>query len=133
MNNFERGRILYKEALGCFKEAKNAMEERDWNRTIRRAQESVELFLKSILKALNIEFPKVHNVGKFFISALESREIFIEEDAKEQIIRISDELCEKRAPAFYWEKEYTQKEAEQSLIDAEYIREIVEKLRDRIL
>jgi len=121
MKNFEHSRKLAGEASRTLKEAKGVFKERDWNYTIRRAQESVELHLKSLLCALGIEFPKIHDVGRFCIEELKRKNIKIPDYMSSQVIRISKELSEKRAPSFYWEQDYTQKEACDALNGAKFI------------
>jgi HEPN domain-containing protein len=51
-------------AGGSLGEAKQALEKKDYPRAIRRAQECIELSIKAILRALAIEFPKVHDVSE---------------------------------------------------------------------
>ncbi|MCG2727633.1 MAG: HEPN domain-containing protein, partial [Candidatus Methanoperedenaceae archaeon] len=38
----------------------------DYNMTVRRAQEVVELTLKGVLEILGVDYPKIHNVGSLF-------------------------------------------------------------------
>ena len=43
-----------------------ALNRQSWNVAIRRAQEVVELSLKSLLKILGVEYPRVHHVAPLF-------------------------------------------------------------------
>jgi len=112
----------------CLEEAERFLELREWNLGVRRAQEAVELFLKGMLKKIGIEFPKVHDIGRFFVKSVKEKGIRIEEREEKEIIRISQELCSKRAPAFYWEKEFTMKDATQAVKDAKWIKEFINKI-----
>jgi HEPN domain-containing protein len=48
------------------RDVKGALDEQDFNMTVRRAQEAVELALKGGLKMLGVDYPKVHDVAPVF-------------------------------------------------------------------
>jgi len=48
----------------CLKESKDVFEEGDYPMAIRRAQECVELSLKAALRAISVEYPREHDVGR---------------------------------------------------------------------
>ncbi len=127
MTNFEHSKNLAAEAFRILGEAERAFNDRDWNHTIRRSQESVELYLKSLLAGLNIEFPKIHDIGRICVNELKRKGIPVEETVSLSIIQISKDLSEKRAPAFYWEESYTKEEALESLNDAKFIKDFFDK------
>lgn len=64
MDNFKRAEELFKAAKDIYYEMEGDFKRGNWNLTIRRAQESAELALKGVLKIMNIEFPKQHDVGE---------------------------------------------------------------------
>jgi len=133
MTNFDHSKRLAAEATRTIAEAENAYYDGDWNYTIRRAQESVELHLKSLLVALNIEFPKVHDIGAVCVKELEKKRIPIAEETGLQIIQISKELSEKRGPAFYWEEDYTKEEAKEALDGAKFINTFFDQTIKKLL
>ena len=63
MNNSELNHRLLTEAELIMEEVKRAFYNRSWNLVVRRAQEVVELSLKSLLKLMGVEYPKTHDVG----------------------------------------------------------------------
>jgi len=128
MTNYDRAKVLIEDAHIYRKDAENAFKEGGWNRTIRRAQEAVELYLKGILKLMNVEFPKVHDVGRFFIAELEKKGKKLPKETSDKIVEISSMLAEKRAPAFYREEEYSEEDARQAIEGMRFIFQITEKL-----
>lgn len=66
MTNIESGSKLLKEAGIYRKEMEENFEAGEWNISIRKAQEVVELSLKGLLKIMEIEYPKVQDLGRFF-------------------------------------------------------------------
>jgi hypothetical protein len=60
MKNDERADRLLSEGESIFNELKQSLEVKNWNLTIRRAQEVVELVLKGLLAQLGMDYPKVH-------------------------------------------------------------------------
>lgn len=129
MKNFEIGNGLIQRAWECLDEAGRALERKAWNMTIRRAQEAVELGLKGILKIVGFEYPKVHDIGRFFSEALAKRGIQVEGAILERIEDISSELASRRSPAFYMETIYTEDEAKKAEADARWIIKVIDKLK----
>ena len=95
-------------------------EEQSYSDVVREAQELSELALKAVLRALGIEPPKFHDVGKLIT---ENRRSLPEEmdPAVETIARYSVELRRDRELAFYgaidvdpWE-DYTSADADRAL------------------
>lgn len=53
---------MIREAEGIFRrDAQGALNEKDFNMVVRRAQEAADLTLKGILKILGGDYPKVHD------------------------------------------------------------------------
>jgi HEPN domain-containing protein len=132
LTNFERAEKLLREAEALIEEVARAYENRMWNLVIRRSQEMVELVLKALLKAMGIEYPKVHDVGPVFVDVLKEKGLKVEESWLNQIKEISAYLARERIPAFYMEKDYSQQQAEKAKDDSlkilEFGREFVKKL-----
>lgn len=74
----------------------------EWNIAVRTGQDVVELALKGLLKRIGIEYPKVHDVGRYVVEILGRRNIEVEAEIAQKIKEISAELTEKRAPAGYF-------------------------------
>lgn len=65
-------------------------------------QEVVKLHLKGLLKLMGIEYPKVYDVGRTFVSVCIQRGIGLDSAILSKISEISSDLAEKRAPRFIW-------------------------------
>lgn len=120
-NNFSTAQALLREAQNCLNEAKRYFAEGDWNFAIRRAQECVELALKSLLKAGGWEVPKRHDVGIVIIERLRQVNIALATEIAERVISASERLAQQRAPAFYWEVAFTCDDAKLAVDDAEFV------------
>ena len=100
---------------------------------MREAQEAVELALKAALRAIGVEPPKIHDVGRL---VEEHRERFPEdvEAAVPRLVEISVWLRKEREFAFYGDidfiptEQYTRAQAERALEDARFVVEIVGRL-----
>jgi HEPN domain-containing protein len=132
MNNFDFGEKLLDEAKGHYEEMHRAFKGNSWNRTIRRAQEVVELCLKGLLKEMGIEYPKVHDVGNVFEKACIQKEIDIDSQLLQEIKSISSDLAEKRSPAFYMEIDYTKQQAEKAMQSAEKVFAVATQLSENL-
>lgn len=122
MTNIESGNKLVKEAEKIFfRDLKAAKEEGDYNMVVRRAQEVVELLLKGALKILGIDYPKIHDVGEVFIEKVQEKYPSVDRQLLEKIRDISMWLGESRAPSFYFEKDYTEEDAEKAYGDANFL------------
>ncbi|MFQ6040177.1 MAG: HEPN domain-containing protein [Candidatus Poribacteria bacterium] len=130
MNNYDVNEKLLNEAKEHYEEMQRAFKRNSWNRTIRRAQEVVELCLKGLLKAVGIEYPKVHDVSGVFARACIQKGIEIDSKRLQEIKAISSDLAEKRAPAFYMEIDYTKQQAEEAMQSAEKVFAVANKLSE---
>ena len=133
MKNFETAKKIKGRAERCFREMEDAFSEGDWNLTIRRAQEAVELFLKVLFKCMNIEFPKVHNIAPLLIEKILEVGISIQAEERERLLFISSDLSRKRAPAFYQEEEYTPEEAKEAIEDTLWVKEFFNKYWEKLI
>lgn len=120
-SNFSLAHTLLQEAERCFEEAQRYFAEGDWNFAIPRAQESVELALKSLLRAGGWEVPRRHDVGALVIDRLRASGITVDEEIAERVINASERLAQQRAPAFYWEAIFERPDAEVAIADAEFV------------
>ncbi len=133
MNNFENGENLLNEADKHFEGFQNAVEKKWWNIAIREAQEAVELSLKGLLKMMNIEYPKIHDVAPLLSKIITEKGLKIDEKALNKIVEISGDLAIERAPAFYVEKIYTEERAREAQDQASYVlvfaKDLAKKLK----
>jgi HEPN domain-containing protein len=74
-NNQERAEKLLKEAKGVFEELSLSCKRGEWNLSIRRSQDVVELVLKGILNQMGIEYPREHDVAPLFKEIITERKI----------------------------------------------------------
>ena len=124
--NKEVGMKLIEEAGGIRnRDLNSAWVARDYNMTVRRAQEVVELVLKGVLEILGVDYPKIHDVGHIFAEQVIKKSFPVEEDALEKIEEISFWLAEARAPSFYFERDYTEEDARKAFEDASFVYEAI--------
>ena len=133
MNNSDLNDRLILEARMIMEEAKRAFDGEAWNLVVRRSQEVVELSLKGLLKLMGVESPKTHDVGDTFAKICTEKRIAIESGKLAEIQRISHQLAQDRAPAFYMEKEYTRGQAIQALQSAETVLTEAQALSQRLM
>ncbi len=131
-SNFSTAQTLLREAQNCLTEAKRYFAEGDWNFAIRRAQECVELSLKSLLKAGGWEVPKLHDVGAIVVERLRAVNIQVETEVAEKVINASERLAQQRAPAFYWEIAFTRDDAELAIRDAGFVLDWAQEMLQRL-
>ncbi len=127
-SNRELGKRLITQAERILRwELKTAVENKDWNLTVRRSQEVVELSLKGALKVLGMDFPKVHDVGLIFLSGAKEKGVSLSEDTLARIQQSSKWLAEARAPAFYVERSYSKEDASKARRDAVFILQTIRR------
>ena len=128
-NTREEGIRLIREAEGILRrDAQGALNEKDFNMAVRRAQEVVELTLKGALKILGVDYPKVHDVAPLFSDQLRQKRGVGNPTVLQKIEEISLWLAESRAPSFYLDREYGEEDAEQALGDAVFVLSETKKL-----
>lgn len=118
-------------------EAVEAFNREMYHRTIRRAQESVELGLKAVLRLLGMEYPREYDVSDVLVEIAQIRELpdwFRFE--LETISVVSKRLAGERGPAFYGDENafippreiYSREDAEKAIDGAKRIYELSKKL-----
>jgi HEPN domain-containing protein len=91
-----------------------ALKDGDFNVVVRRAQEVVELNLKGALRVLGVDYPRVHDVGPVFSEQVRRKRGAVDEKVLEQIEDVSLWLSQARAPAFYFEQDYGEQDAQRA-------------------
>lgn len=132
MLNYEVGEKLIRDAEIYRREALTYFKKGDWNKVIRRSQESFELYLKGIMKIIGIEVPKIHDIGKIFVESLKNRGLSVKDEIALKIMSYSSFLAERRAPAFYREEEYDEEEAKEAIEIMKFISKFVKKILKEI-
>ena len=134
MNNFDTGESLLSTARELYDEMLRAYERGSWNIVVRRAQEAVELSLKGLLKVMGVEYPKTHDVGGVFGRVCADMNLEVDPEELAQLKRISSDLAEARAPAFYMERAYSKHDADRAKADAQKVLDfaklLIKKLED---
>ena len=109
------------------------LKEEAYSDVIREAQELVELALKGILRQVGVEPPKQHDVGYLVIEFKERLPRKVAEEAK-KIAAISKWLRKEREFSFYGDvdfiptEEYTLKDAQRAINDANFVLQMTEKV-----
>ncbi|MBI4524642.1 MAG: HEPN domain-containing protein [Deltaproteobacteria bacterium] len=125
----EGGLRLIQEAEGILRrDAQGAMNDKDFNLVVRRAQEAVELALKGALKTLAVDYPKVHDVAPLFSDQFRHKGGVGDPAVLEKIEEVSLWLAESRTPSFYFDREYSREDAEHAYQDAALVLSEVKKL-----
>ncbi|MFN3480234.1 MAG: HEPN domain-containing protein [Thermodesulfovibrionales bacterium] len=106
------------------------LEEEDYSDVIREAQETVELSLKAMLRAVGIEPPKFHDVGSLIIEHGKRFKGITVAKIK-RLARISKELRKERELSFYGDidfiptEEYTRADALKAIKNAVFVVNLV--------
>ena len=125
----EAGETLIRKSEGILlRDVQGALDERDFNMVVRRAQEVVELALKGALRMLGVDYPKVHDVAPVFSEQVRQKRGAADVEVLEQIEDISFWLSQARAPSFYLERDYGEEDARQALRDAMFVLTEVRKI-----
>lgn len=133
MTNHDAARRLLDEARLLAEELDRSCEGERWNLAVRRAQEIVELSLKGLLKAMCMEYPRLHDVGGAFAAAAATKGLGVDAATIDRIRQISAYLARDRAPAFYLEAEFSQEQAGQAQLDARFVLDFAAGLAPRLL
>lgn len=122
MTNIDSGWKLIDEARRIFqRDLKLALQEKDFNLAVRRAQEVVELSTKGALSILGVDYPKVHDVGPILFKYATSKQCPIDKEKLERISNTSLWLASVRNMSFYGEGEYSAKDARKAFEEAEFV------------
>jgi len=90
---------LYR-AKRCLKEARMALEDGDAPGVVRRSQEALELAVKAVLRALTIEYPRVHDVSDVLLEHADKLPLELR-SCVEELANLVSQLASIRGPAFY--------------------------------
>jgi HEPN domain-containing protein len=130
---------LFVDAQYSLKEAENAAQTKNYHRAVRRAQEAVELCLKSTLRMLGVEYPKKHDVSAALQRAAKGKNLPPwYSECIPKLTLVSKKLVEDRGPSFYGDETlakppaslYDEKDAESAVKDARYVLKTTKKFID---
>ena len=125
----EAGETLIRESESILRrDVQGALDERDFNMVVRRAQAVVELALKGALRMLGVDYPKVHDVAPVFSEQVRQKQRAVDVEVLEQIEDISFWLSQARAPSFYLERDYGEEDARQAFRDAVFVLTEVQRI-----
>lgn len=134
MNNIKMAEALFKDASDRLAEAKENLKNGRYHRTVRSCAESVELGLKALFYYLGIDFPKEHDLGKFFDNIPVVRNTLIVSERR-KIRRINRNLAKHRPTSFYGDPRgippsaiFSKKHAEEAIDGCRYVLEAVTKI-----
>ncbi len=129
MTTLELIQSQLKTAGKILQEAKTLLENKTWHLVVRRCQESVELYLKAMLRLSGVEVPHLHDVGSLFKKYPDRFENF----PIDKIVSISRRLREEREISFYGDELtespaeilYSQEDADEAIGAALFIESTV--------
>ena len=112
----------------CLREARTACEEGDYALCVRRAQETIELAIKGLLRLVGIEFPREHDVSDALVSS-ENRFPAPWREVLPELARRMREITPKRGPAMYGleaqgipaSDAFNEEDGRRALADAEFV------------
>jgi HEPN domain-containing protein len=140
MKNVDMAEAYASRAERCLWEAQAAMRHGDYPGVVRRAQECVELSLKSILRLYGVEYPREHDPSRVL---LQLKHRFPEWFAVklDEFGEISAELAKHRGPSVYGDEEkgvppselFGEKEAKSALGRAKSVYRACKKLSSDFL
>jgi HEPN domain-containing protein len=127
----EMARSHLRRAGTVLREAERLRAEGAWNLVVRRCQEAVELALKSVLRAIGAEVPKIHDVGGALRRNLARLPPAIAGEI-DTLVSASRRLREERELAFYGDEEtetaaealYTEADADDALRTARTVLDL---------
>lgn len=130
---------LYSRANSILNEARTQLRSFNYDLAVRRAQEALELYIKTTFRFTGTEYPKSHDIEK---RIYEVWQLLAEYDVtREQVARMvlaNTTTSAWRSPSFYGDERlgvarlFRQKEAEVAIGYAEEVRNICEKVRSHL-
>ncbi len=125
----------FKRARIRIKSAELALSEESYPDVVRYSQECVELSLKAALRAVGVEYPKEHDVGRILRAVKERFPEWFRGEV-ERLSEVSRDLVDKRAPSLYGIESlnkapsdiFDRNDAEKALSDAKYVLNTISKL-----
>lgn len=134
MNNINMAEALFKDASDRLLEAEENLKNDKYHRAVRLCAESVELGLKALFYYLGIDFPKEHDVAKFFDSIPEVRNALTVSERR-KIRKINTNLAKHRITSFYGDPRgippsqiFSKKHAGEAIGGCKYVLETVTKI-----
>ncbi len=100
MKNIEMAIDYIYRAKRCLKEAEMALKDLDAPGVIRRSQEALELSVKAILRALTIEYPRIHDVSDVLLQYSSKLPPELRGNIND-LAELVSQLASIRGPAFY--------------------------------
>jgi HEPN domain-containing protein len=119
----------FKRSHSCLEEARAALARGDHPLCVVRAQEALGMAVKSLLRALAIEYPRVHDVSPALLSARGS----LPEPVKsrvEELASLVSELASVRGPAMYGYEAVGVPASE--VVSESYAREVLRKVESHV-
>lgn len=110
-------------------------EEESWSDVVREAQELVELALKGMLRAVGVDPPKWHDVGKLLVENAGRFPVEVQGDL-ERCAEISRWLRKDRELSFCGDtdfvptEQYSRDDADRALADARFVLSCLEAFRE---
>ncbi|HEX3034056.1 MAG TPA: HEPN domain-containing protein [Thermodesulfobacteriota bacterium] len=139
MNNINMAEALFKDASDRLIEAEENLKDGKYHRAVRSCVESVEIGLKALFYYLSIDFPKEHDVGKFFDSIPEVKNT-LTVSQRRKIRKINRNLAKHRVTSFYGDPSgippsaiFSKKQAEEAIDGCKYVLEAVTKITQGML
>ncbi|MBI2092599.1 MAG: HEPN domain-containing protein [Deltaproteobacteria bacterium] len=105
------------------------MQKESFADVVREAQEIVELCLKGLLRAANVEVPRLHDVSDILLNSTDSLPLTVRPHTA-QLTKISRSLRRDRELAFYGSEDltpsefYKEADARQALDDAKWVHSV---------
>jgi len=134
MNNIKMAEALFKDAWRILSEAEVNLKNGIYHRAVRLCAESAELGLKALLYYLCIDFPKEHELGKFFDS-IPTVKNALSVAERRRIRKINRNLAKHRPTSFYGDPSgippseiFSKKQAEEAIDGCRYVLEAVTKI-----
>lgn len=127
------------QAEARLKDAEEAYPEKNYPYTVRLSQECVELCLKAVLKAVGIEYPKVHDVSDVLVGVKQRFPTWFQAEIG-FLSESSKILVKKREPSLYGSEEellspedvISKEDAEDALKRAKKTFELCKKLAEEL-
>jgi HEPN domain-containing protein len=130
---------LFNKAGTVLMEARSRLGAFDYDLAVRRAQESLELFLKSLFRFLQCPYPAIHDLKKEIYTLVEAlKEYPLEKRQIARLVLAGSVLSLWRSPAFYGDEAlnvgglFDQREAELAISYAELGQLVASIVRNQV-
>ena len=140
MNNIAMAASYLRQAEERLKHARESLESGNYPYTIRACQEAVELSLKSALRTVGIEPPKIHDVGQILRKNANLFPEWFKKDIN-KVAAISRKLRKEREASMYGDEElsltpdeiYTEEDAREAVQDCDFVFQNCKRLLNAAL